>query len=86
VEAAEALVAKDKGYAAAVIRLLLFCGLRMSELRGLPRKAIVAVGDAPHVKIVRRADKWQQLGPPKSNGSRRRIPLGRKRPRLFAPG
>jgi integrase len=75
-EAADARATNDEGYAAAAVRLLLFCGLRMSELRGLSRRAIIATGDAPHIKVIQRADKWQQLGAPKSKGSRRRIPLG----------
>lgn len=74
--AADARAPVDKGQAAAFVRVLLFCGLRMSELRGLGRKRVLAVGPRPHLKVVERADKWNKLGAPKSEGSRRDVPLG----------
>jgi len=76
IEAADARKAKDKGKAAALVRVLLFCGLRMSELRGLPIPNVVANGANPHLKVTQRADKWQEIGRPKSEGSRRVVPLG----------
>lgn len=74
--AADARAPDDKGQAAAFVRVLLFCGLRMSELRGLTRPGVVATGPRQVLKVTQRADKWNAIGAPKSAGSRRVVPLG----------
>lgn len=51
----------------------IFTGLRASELRGLPWLNVDLAGRALHVR--QRADRYNQLGPPKSEAGRRTIPL-----------
>ena len=66
----------NTGRAEAVIRLLMFGGLRMSEFRGLPRVQCSFDEAAPAVKIVQRADRFNKIGPVKSAASRRTIEIG----------
>lgn len=56
---------------AAMVSTLLFCGLRASELRGLRRQDV----GATTLDVCQRADKWEQIGAPKSASSRRQVPL-----------
>jgi integrase len=49
------------------------CGLRASELRGLPWSAVDF--DKRTLRVFQRADEWGQIGPPKSAAGRREIPL-----------
>lgn len=54
-----------------MLELLVYCGLRLSELRGLPRKSInLKTGT---IEIKQRADRAGRIGPPKSVRSRRRL-------------
>lgn len=55
----------------AMVNVLLFCGLRASELRGLPRSNV----QRHELKITQRADPWQRIGAPKSKTSRRSVPV-----------
>jgi integrase len=64
------------GRASAVVRVLMFAGLRMSELRGLERPACRLVGDAPVLSITQRADRYNVIGSVKSNAGRRTVDLG----------
>ena len=64
------------GRAIAVVRVLMFCGLRMSELRGLPRSSCHLVGDKPHLSIAQRADRYNVIGSVKSTAGRREVDLG----------
>jgi integrase len=50
-----------------------FTGLRASELRGLTWQNVDL--KAKVLKVRQRADRWQQLGPPKSKAGRRDVPL-----------
>jgi integrase len=62
--------------ARAMVCLAGLAGLRASELRAL-KWSDLALGDkAPTVTIEERADKWARVGSPKSESSRRAIPLG----------
>lgn len=49
---------------ALMLEILVYCGLRLSELRGLPRVAC----DTKHakLKVIQRADRVGRIGPPKS--------------------
>jgi integrase len=58
----------------ALVCLAGLAGLRASELRALPW-ANVALGARPVVTIEERADRWSTIGSPKSEASRRTIPL-----------
>lgn len=60
----------------ALVRILLFAGLRLSEARGLPIRNLVLTGASPCVKVTQKADKWNKIGRPKSKASYRTIPLG----------
>lgn len=55
----------------AMINVLLFCGLRASEMRGLPRVNV----QRHELRITQRADPWQRIGAPKSKTSRRTVPV-----------
>lgn len=63
----------NTGKCHAMIGLLMFCGLRASELRGLRWADIDLV--AQRVSITQRADRWQQIGPVKTGNSRRTVPV-----------
>ncbi|EWY36744.1 hypothetical protein N825_25255 [Skermanella stibiiresistens SB22] len=76
----KALVAAAKldqtGRSMAMISLMMFAGLRISELRGLTRRGVMLTGAQPEVWIFQRADSYQAAGPCKSKASRRRVPIG----------
>ncbi len=59
----------------AMVSLLMFCGLRASELRGLTRQDLLLHPTGNTVTIRQRADQWQRIGPTKSAKSRRKIPV-----------
>lgn len=59
----------------AMVALLMFCGLRASEVRGLTREDLTLHKSGNHVRIRQRADQWQRIGPPKSATSRRAVPV-----------
>ncbi|MBI1207473.1 MAG: tyrosine-type recombinase/integrase [Azospirillum sp.] len=66
----------DRGFSAAFVRLLLFAGLRASEVRGLARSALVLAGGNAAVRVMQRADQYGVIGAPKSSSGRRSVPLG----------
>ena len=70
----KALVESATGKALALVCLAAFAGLRASELRGL-RWADLDLGSKPNVTINQRADRWSQIGSPKSDAARRTVPL-----------
>jgi integrase len=57
----------------ALLLVAAFCGLRASELRGL-RWADVKLDEA-ELQVTQRADRYKQIGHPKSPSSRRTVPL-----------
>jgi integrase len=57
----------------AFIVTLIFTGMRISELRGLPWRDVDLGEGMIHVR--RRADAWRHIGPPKSKAGARDIPL-----------
>jgi integrase len=63
------------GEALAMFCLAAFAGLRASEIRGL-RWSDVDLGSKPAVSVAQRADKWAQIGSPKSAAAQRAVPLG----------
>lgn len=67
-DAAEAWGEREHAFAC----LGFFCGLRPSELRGLPVSAI----RLSNIVITQRADEWGVIGPPKTQKSSRTIPMG----------
>jgi integrase len=50
-----------------------FCGLRSSELRGLAWDHVDF--DQRLIRVRRRADRWGEMGPPKSKAGRRDVPM-----------
>jgi integrase len=52
----------------------IFTGLRASELRGLPWRNVDL--DRGELHVRQRADRYNKIGPPKSNAGRRTLPLG----------
>jgi integrase len=63
------------GRSTAMIRLMVFRGLRISEVRGLPRKALSLTSKSPQLKVIQRADDYCKIGPPKSHTSFRTLAL-----------
>lgn len=63
------------GKSTVMVRLMVFRGLRISEVRGMPKKCLDITGKAPQVKISQRADEYCQIGPPKSRTSYRTLAL-----------
>jgi integrase len=59
----------------ALLMMATTAGLRASELRGL-RWSDVDLLKAHELHVRQRADRWNKIGPPKSEASRRVIPLG----------
>jgi integrase len=64
---------ENKKRAEAFVSSLLFGGLRMSELRGLPRSDVDV--DGCRMTIKQRADRWRQIGKVKTEMSERTVPL-----------
>jgi integrase len=73
-EEVKALVQAASGNTLVLICLAAFAGLRASEIRGL-RWSDVDLGQHPTVTVAQRADRWAQIGSPKSQTSRRTVPL-----------
>jgi integrase len=57
-----------------LIRVVMFAGLRSSELRGLPLDS--ADLNAASLTVSQRADRWGEIGVPKSDAGHRTIPIG----------
>jgi integrase len=57
-----------------LVRVAMFAGLRSSELRGLPLSA--ANLNAGGLTVSQRADRWGEIGSPKSEAGHRTIPIG----------
>lgn len=61
----------------AIVRLLMFGGLRISELLGLADDNASLGKDGGELKITERlCRQYEQLGPPKSAKARRKVPVG----------
>jgi integrase len=69
------IVDTASGAGLAMICLAAFAGLRASEIRGL-RWSDLDLGQHPSVTVAQRADRWQDIGSPKSPAARRTIPIG----------
>jgi integrase len=67
--------AADDPMSDAMVSLLMFCGLRASEMRGLCRDSLNISSAGSSVTISQRADQWQRIGSPKSANSRRSVPV-----------
>lgn len=57
-----------------LLRVVMLCGLRASEVRGFPWSN--ANLKAPDLTVSQRADRWNEIGPPKSGAGHRIIPIG----------
>ncbi len=64
------------GINGAIVRILCFCGLRPSEMRGLRRNSIFLDDKLPYLEVTQRADVYGKIGNPKSRAGYRKIPLG----------
>ncbi|PKP91924.1 MAG: site-specific integrase [Alphaproteobacteria bacterium HGW-Alphaproteobacteria-16] len=72
-EAADAMEGEDARLPA-LIRVAMFAGLRSSELRGLTWLSIDLA--EPNITVSQRADRWNDIGAPKSDAGHRTIPVG----------
>jgi integrase len=59
---------------AVVVRVVMLAGLRASEVRGLSWQHVDL--KAPSLTIAQRADRWCEIGPPKSDAGHRTVPIG----------
>jgi integrase len=57
-----------------MLRAVMLTGLRASELRGLTWASVNL--KAPSLSVSQSADRWNELGPPKSKAGYRTIPIG----------
>jgi integrase len=67
------LIEAAKPQKRAILMVAAFCGLRFSELRGLGWVDVDLKRAELHVK--QRADRYQKIGPPKSEAGERKIPI-----------
>jgi integrase len=70
----KSMIDAASGKALAMVCLAAFAGLRASEIRGL-RWTDLKLGSEPAVTISQRADRWSEIGSPKSEAARRTVPL-----------
>ena len=57
-----------------ILRLVMLTGLRASEVRGLSWTGVDLA--MPSIRVLQRADRWNEIGAPKSNAGHRSIPIG----------
>jgi integrase len=76
--AAERQSNQDRGRATAMMMLGFFGGLRPSEILGFQRPNLHVASSlkSPHVRILERLDRKNQLGSPKSAAGNRSVPIG----------
>ena len=72
-EAADRLSNEDPRLAV-LLRVVMLSGLRASEVRGLPWQNADLKG--PSLTVAQRADRWCEIGPPKSDAGHRTVPIG----------
>jgi integrase len=58
-----------------LVPVVMLAGLRASELRGLAWSN-VNLEMSPSLTVIQRADRWSDIGPPKSDAGYRTIPIG----------
>jgi len=66
-----ARVFDDDGLAEAMVSVLMFAGLRASELRGLPRRNLYLTEN--QIKVTQRADDYGRIGPVKTKNALRTV-------------
>jgi integrase len=66
----------NTGRASAVVHVLMYGGLRISELRGLERRFARLVATSTSLEIVQRADRYNVIGSVKSSAGRRTVDIG----------
>ncbi len=66
----------NTGRASAVVHVLMYGGLRISELRGLDRKFARLIAPNTTIEIVQRADRYNVIGSVKSVAGRRTVDIG----------
>ncbi|MHB9878974.1 tyrosine-type recombinase/integrase [Pacificimonas sp. ICDLI1SI03] len=68
-----ALISKADGMMEPLVMVAIYCGLRASELRGLPwRDVDLKKG---RLRVTQRADEWGVIGSPKSDAGARELPM-----------
>lgn len=73
IEAADRLSSEDPRLPV-LLRVVMLGGLRASEVRGFAWPSTDL--KAPSLSVTQRADRWNEIGPPKSNAAHRCIPIG----------
>lgn len=66
----------NTGRAVALVRVAMFAGLRISEIRGLECRSCHLVGKNPKISITQRADRYEKIGRVKSRAGLRDVDLG----------
>jgi integrase len=70
------MVDASDGRGRAVLIVSAFVGLRASELRGLHWPGVELTGAEPKIHIRQRADRYGNMGNPKSEAGEREVPIG----------
>ncbi len=65
-----------EGFWRALLMTVSFTGMRASELRGLRWSDVEFSGEKGVIRVRQRADRYNQIGHPKSEDSKREIPIG----------
>lgn len=73
IEAADRLSSEDPRVPV-LLRVVMLGGLRASEARALAWPSVDL--KAPSLSVNQRADRWNEIGPPKSNAGHRCVPIG----------
>jgi integrase len=66
----------DSGRASAVVHTLMYGGLRISELRGLPRQNCRLIAPDTALEVTQRADRYNVIGSVKSEAGQRTVDIG----------
>lgn len=76
IEAADTLEVEDPRLPV-LLRVAMLAGLRSSELRGLTWPDVDLTSNEGHsITVSQRADRWSDIGAPKSDAGRRTVPIG----------
>lgn len=68
------ILSESRGRDRLIYQLAILCGLRMGEIRGLPWRPNVDL-DERVIRIRQKADRWGDIGPPKTEAGVRDVPI-----------
>ncbi len=68
-----AIIAESRGRDRLIYQIAILCGLRKGEIRGLDWRHVDL--DEREIRVRQKADKWGDIGPPKSEAGVRDVPI-----------